>query len=386
MARRHLLLASEASGASAISRPGKTAGQGGPTLARNSAPDRTRDRKRRRLRRWLRRTLKRWLPGGEPSCAAGHPGAGIPAPLAVRGPSRRLPGLLAVVAACGLLPALPAGAAEWNEWQLAGGYRHYWSDNFNNTAFDVAKRAEHIDELRFIVGRALQLGTSTRLRFEAEAVHLAHRKYDVLDRTDPGFGLSLHNKTGLGNRGWWQELFYSYRQLSPDDRLRDGDSQRYGLRIGKRFSDRWDGQLELAQFRRDGGSGLVRPVDPNRPTDVFDQRADSLRAQLNAVLGERWLLSMAYLYQRGDFESQCPTANVTQVVADEDPPALSRDVNVFGGCVYRLDGDVSAIDLGVSWSATDQLSATLLLRRLDGEGRVLKYDTDAAELDLTYSF
>ncbi len=382
MARRHLLLAIRQGGA-AGQQPAANAVPASGLAARNSAPDRTRDRKRRRLRRWLRRTLKRWLPGGEPGCI--RPVLSGPA-LSGPAPARPPRCVLAVLAGCSLLLTLPAGAAEWNEWQMAGGYRHYWSDNFNNTAFDVAKRAEHIDELRFTVGRALQLGTSTRLRFEAEAVHLAHRKYDALDRTDPGFGLSLHNKTGLGNRGWWQELFFSYRQLSPDDRLRDGDSQRYGLRLGKRFSDRWDGQFELAQFRRDGGSGLVRPVDPNRPTDVFDQRADSLRAQLNAVLGERWLLSLAYLHQRGDFESQCPTANVTQVVADEDPPALSRDVNVFGGCVYRLDGEVSAVDLGISWSATDQLSATLLLRRLDGEGRVLKYDTDAAELDLTYSF
>jgi|GEM_PF-6821890 len=291
-----------------------------------------------------------------------------------------LPALLLVVA----LPQVQA--AEWSEWLVNGRYQHFYTENIGKTSFDEVVRSENIHELRFELGRVLQVTDSARLRILADLRHQSHRRFDQLDRTDPGLSLGLRNKSGLGPSAWWQELLLSYQEISPDDPLREGHQQSFGLAVGRRFSERFDGVLSWSRVSRDGGTGEPRAVDLTRPTDVFDQSADVLRLQWNTVLSENWLMAASLSRQHGDFDSQCPNSGVTQVVATVNPAALSLDVNVFGSCIYRTDGNIDVLDLEWVWNISHHISASLLLRHQDGGGPELGYHNKAAQLEVSYQF
>jgi len=284
-----------------------------------------------------------------------------------------------------LLGSMPA-QAEWVEWLVEPSYTEYWSDNVSFTAFPAAELSERWRELGVSVGRVYQVADHSRLQLTAIAMGRQFDKFSTLDGEDLGVSAGLRHKYGVGPETWWSQAFAEYWQLRVDNTLRDGDRQNFGLRVGRRLSPRWDFSAELAWVERDGGLGLPRPVDPDRPTNVYDMSHQYLALNLSATISERLLSSVVYTYRDGEIDSQCPTANVGVVVASENPSALSRDPDGFGGCVYRIDGSGQALELQLNYAFTGHFGLQFSARQIRGEGRELNYEAQQIRLGVAYRF
>lgn len=286
----------------------------------------------------------------------------------------------------GALTAAPASRAEWVEWVVEPHLAETDTDNFNFTAFAGNEQDERLREAGLTVGRHFQIDELTRVRLTGAALARRHQNFAVLDGEDYSVLLALRHKFGVGRKAIWAQLYGEYTDINLDDRLRAGSRQQFGLRLGKRFSDRFDGVAELAVSERDGGQGLPRPTDPDRSTEVFDQQDQHLALQLNVLLWGPLLATVGYTWRDGEIDSQCPTANVSAVVATENPGAVSRDPDVFGGCVYRLDGPGRVYEWQFSYALSGHAAVQLGGRDLRGEGRELEYEAQQYRLAIVYSF
>ena len=164
------------------------------------------------------------------------------------------------------------------------------------------------------------------------------------------------------------------------------DSKIYdiGVRSGKRFTPRLDASIGYDFHYRDGrdtGIGAAPPIG----TDVFDQSNHTISGNLNYLVTNKLLLSAGYAYLNGDFDSACTVANVGTVLANEDVKAIILD-NVFGGCVYRLDGDVNILSLNLSYALNNHASLNIGYTHRDGEADFLEYESSIVQASFNYSY
>lgn len=273
--------------------------------------------------------------------------------------------------------------AEWVESIAEAELGIAYDNNLNRSAFTEDEEEDHEFTGTVSVGRYYQVKDNTRFSITGDLGVRVLDQFTELNSASIGTTVTLHHKYGVGTDVPWVQGFASLSYLDVKDHARDSTIFDIGLRAGKRFMPRLDGQVEYFYRTRDGENGPV--VDPSIDTDVFDQDFHKVSANLNFLATNRLLLSTGYSYRDGEFDSACTPGNVGTVFALEDVKAIAFD-DVFGGCVYRLDGTLWTFSLGASYALGRETALLFTYQNNDGKADELHYSGKIYRISVGHHF
>ncbi len=266
-----------------------------------------------------------------------------------------------------LLAALPA-RSEWSEWILDAELDVPYTSNLNRARSGSEAEPDVSFRPALTFGRAFQLAARTRMLSTARLGGEIYTRTEDLDAFEADGQLALVHKFGLGDAPWARaSLRGGYHYL--DIRERSGPRFAIGAEIGKRLSPRLDGRIGYSYDRRFGGDG--REVAVGVGDDVFDQQVHRITVDGRFLVTRRLLFTGGFAYRRGDFDSNVRTGRAS-LLGRGGVEAVARD-RVFGGWVYRIDGNGYAPFVGLSYGLTDRWSLDLGYRFEYGEADALRY-------------
>lgn len=281
--------------------------------------------------------------------------------------------------------------AEWVEWvgdvSVATEYRH----NLNFSAFSETAENDVLAGLSGSFGRFYQAAEQTRIGLRAFANASVYEKYDDLNEIAGGIGILGIHKFGLGNAPVLR-LEISQEGIESNDRMRDGSRFTSGLRLSKRFTDRFDANMGVTKSIRHGHDG--KSVIAGLDTNVFDQVQTTWSLRGNFLLTERILLSGQYARLTGEFDAQCPEKALgpgggPSGLGKNSEPAIEAAATdtVFGGaCTYRLDGNVNLYNVDFSYFLTPSASLDIGYAFRDGSAGSLDYNSPSLRVGLSWIF
>ena len=280
------------------------------------------------------------------------------------GCARWLPAVLLLT----LAPAPASARAEWADWVLDAGVTSRFESNVNRA--DAGSEEEWDVSFRPVaqVGRVLQLAEQTRLFLGLDLAGDVSARFSELHALDLGGQLALTHKLGLGDAPWLQlRASGGYREVRADQRT--GPYLVLGAMLGKRFSPRLDARIGYRYTRRWGRDGPA--VVAGLPDDPFDVEQHEIGVEGSFLLTPTLLLGAGFAYRRGDFTSNVRDDRF-QVLATNDVEAVAEDT-VFGGWVYRVDGDGFTPHVRLNQALGDRWSVDLAYRFHYADGGGLSY-------------
>lgn len=285
-----------------------------------------------------------------------------------------------------LMAASMLGHAEWVEWIIDPTAEFRNESNLNQSAFDSDEESDNALRLALEGGRYYQLADRSRLRLSADLEVERYDEFDLLNSLAISGNLSLIHKLGLGQQAAWISPYLVFGYKDVDDDVRSGNFGDLGIAAGKRLSDRFDMSASLAFVKSEGSDNNGKPpVIPGTSKDVFDQERWVASLHGNLLLTNRLLLLGTINYFNGDLISNCNGSNVVTVKAGEHILAITQDA-VFGGCVYRLDGDGNSATLGLSFATGRHSSLNFGAKYQVGKGDVIEYQNTVFRASFLYRY
>ncbi len=287
------------------------------------------------------------------------------------------------VLACSLLSTSGLSRAEWVDWVLDPGVEFRHEDNLNFSAFDADEESDYAVGFGLQAGRYLQLGLRSRLRLTAGLEAELYDEFNRLNNVAASGSAVLIHKLGLGSDAIWISpyLTVGYRDARND--IRTGSFVDVGISAGKRFFERFDMSASFAYSDSNGKDGVI--IVPGIGADVFDQDRWIMALQGNFLITNRLILQGEISHYDGDIISACTPTNVAIVLASEDVKAVTLD-EVFGGCIYRIDGDGNSGSLDLSYAIGRHSSLSAGVSYLEGDGDVLDYENTIFRASFMYSY
>ncbi len=278
---------------------------------------------------------------------------------------------------CAALAALLLGAparAEWVDWVLDADVAARYDSNVNRASEGSEREWDFSFRPSARAGRYFQLAERTRLLAAGDLAGEVYTDFGQLDAIETGGELALLHKLGVGDAPWLRG-FATGGQRSVRDGDRSGPQFTVGLAVGKRLSPRLDVRFRYAFGRTWGGS--TDAAVAGAPHDVFDQEHHDLTLDGSALLTDALLLGAGFTYRRGDFDSNAQQSRFS-VLARNDVEAVARD-DVFGGWVYRIEGNSYSPFVRLNYGLTDHWSCELGYRfqLAEGDGDGLRYRSHA---------
>ncbi len=273
--------------------------------------------------------------------------------------------------------------AEWADWVLEPTVEFRNESNLNLSAFSPDEESDNVLLLALEGGRYYQLGDRSRLRLSADLEVERYDEFDLLNSVAISGNLAVIHKLGVGLKAAWISPYLTYGYMDVKEDIRSGSFGDLGLAAGKHFTERFDMSASLEYSKSNGKPGIQ--IVPTISSDVFDQNHWTASLQGNFLLTNRLLLLGAVRHFDGDFISACTTGNVGKVLAVEDVKAITLDA-VFGGCVYRLDGDGNSASLDLSYATGRHSSLNIGADYLTGKADVLEYQNTIFRASFIYSY
>ncbi len=295
----------------------------------------------------------------------------------------KLKAIWMVLLGCSLLGTSILSQAEWVEWVLEPTVEFRNESNLNLSAFGSDEENDNALRLAMEGGRYYQLGDRSRLRLSANLEAQRYDEFDLLNSVAISGKLAVIHKLGLGAEAAWisPTLTFGYRDIKDD--IRSGNFGDLGIAAGKRLSDRFDMSASLVFSKAKGKEG--EQIIPTISSDVFDQDHWTASLQGNFLITNRLLLLAAIKHFDGDFISACTKGNVGTVLKVEDVQAITADA-VFGGCVYRLDGDGNSASLDLSYATGRHSSLNVGADYQKGKADVLDYQNTLLRASFLYRY
>ena len=273
--------------------------------------------------------------------------------------------------------------AEWADIIADVSLELLHTDNLNQSAFNADMESDTGIVPRLSLGRYYQANDLTRVRLTVDLSAEHYDEFDKLDSVTAMAGVVLQHKFGIGPQKPWLRAGLAFGRKDAEVGIRDSDLIEASLRTGKRLSERMDGSLGFRYFRRDGGTGVA--IEPGIGGNVFDINNWSVDGTLNYLLTDKSLLSATYTYRNGEFDSACTPGNVGTVLANENVRAITLD-DVFGGCVYRLDGNSDSLYVNYGYALGHHAALNAGIEYRNGKADVLGYETTIFRISLNYSY
>ena len=295
----------------------------------------------------------------------------------------KLKASLMVLLGCPLICISMQSQAEWVEWILDPTIELRGENNVNLSSFIADEESDEALRLVLDGGRYFQMSDSSRLRLSAEFEAETYNEFDLLNSVAISGKLAVIHKFGLGPKVPWISPYLTYGYMDVKDDIRSGNFGDIGIAAGKRLTDRFDmsGSLEYSKSNGKRGIQIVPPIS----SDVFDQNRWTAAIEGNFLLTNRLILLGAVKHYDGDFISACTTGNVGTVLELEDVQAITADA-VFGGCVYRLDGDGNSASLDLGYATGRHSSLNIGAEYLAGKADVLEYHNTIFRASFMYSY
>jgi opacity protein-like surface antigen len=272
-----------------------------------------------------------------------------------------------VAALAALVAATPA-AAEWVEWIADAQLDTRFASNLNQ----AAKPSEEEWDLSFqpevTLGRVYQLAERTRAAATASVTGEIHSRFDALNAAAGEGRASLTHKFGLGDAPW-ARAFVAGGYQHVEVHQRSGARFTAGAAFGRRFWPRFDVSFSYRYTQRWGNDGPRAVVGIS--DDVFDQQDHAIELDGSFLLTQSLQLSAGFAYRRGDFDTNA-ISNRVAVLAGTSVGAVARD-EVFGGWVYRIDGNAYEPHASLGWGFDDHWSIDAGYRFRFAEGHGLSY-------------
>lgn len=273
--------------------------------------------------------------------------------------------------------------AEWVEWVLDPTVELRNDSNINLSAFSADEESDTTLRLALEGGRYYQISDRSRLRLTANLEAQNYDEFDLLNSVAISGKIAVIHKLGLGKKAGWisPHLTFGYNDVKDD--IRSGNFSDLGITAGKRLSDRFDMSASLVYSKAKGKEGPQ--IVPTISSDVFDQDHWTASLQGNFLITNRLLLLAAIKHFDGDFVSACTVGNVGTVLAKEKVEAITADA-VFGGCVYRLNGDGNSASLDLSYATGRHSSLNIGVDYQKGKADVLEYQNTALRASFLYRY
>jgi hypothetical protein len=279
-----------------------------------------------------------------------------------------------------MLAAAPAGA-EWVDWIADAQLDARYDSNLNQ----AARASEEEWDLAFLptlaFGRVYQLAERTRVAATASIAGEIYSRTDELNTAAGEGRLSLFHKFGRGDAPF-ARVFVSGGYQHVEVHQRRGPRFSLGAEVGKRLSPRFDARLSYRYGQRWGPGGPRAVV--GLPDDVFDQQSHLIELEGGFLATESLLLRVGFGYQRGDFDTNI-IANRGAILAQTKVLAVARD-KVFGGWVYRIEGDSYMPFASLGWGFHDRWSFEAGYRFRYTEGHGLDYRNHIARAALMFRY
>jgi len=273
--------------------------------------------------------------------------------------------------------------AEWADWVLEPTVEFRNESNLNLSSFSSDEESDNVLLLALEGGRYYQLGDRSRLRLSADLEVEGYDEFDLLNSVAISGNLAVIHKLGVGLKAAWISPYLTYGYMDVKEDIRSGSFGDLGIAAGKHFTERFDMSASLEYSKSNGKPG--KQIVPTISSDVFDQNHWTASLQGNFLLTNRLLLLGAIRHFDGDIISACTTGNVGTVLAEEDVQAITADA-VFGGCVYRLNGDGNSASLDLSYAIGRHSSLNIGADYLTGKADVLEYRNTVFRASFMYSY
>lgn len=280
-----------------------------------------------------------------------------------------------------------SGGFAWAEWVdkiIDADVIIKYDDNVNLSFFSSLKKEDTMLIPVVSAGRVYQWKDRTRITLLADLEGEIHAEFDKLNSIFGGGTLNVNHKFGVGPYVPRLKLYGTGGYLSVNDDIRTGWLFDTGAVVGKRFTDRFDGELGYNFDYRDSEGGV--PLDPELSGKPFDQQGHTISVLGNFLFTQRFLGSLGYAFRTGDITSTCDGATVATV---EGKTALTRDTAYDEPlCAYRVDGDVHDIGVGGVFAINAHSSITVDYHRMEGRADVseLEYSNNIVNVSFNYTF
>ncbi len=265
--------------------------------------------------------------------------------------------LLQAIGGVGVTSVLSVGwigpvQAEWAESVLDASAEYRTNDDVNLSVFNDDEKSDKL--LRGVLGFSkiyqfdAGIADYTRLNIGASIELQDYSEFDGLDRVNPGVALGLTHKFGLGPDAPWLNLHVSGVVENVDDSDRNKNIINAGIRLGRRFTPRFDAAIDWSYDKSNGKDDLP-VISPGLPSSVYDLQRSIITAIGNYQVTPRLLGSIRYSYLNGDINGECTVENVGFLLTVIDMTAHTLD-RTFEGCRYRFDGYANTLGLSGSYA------------------------------------
>mgnify|MGYP001040452087 FL=1 len=283
-----------------------------------------------------------------------------------------------------LIPTLcHAQNSQWVEWiaDLQASYSEV--NNLNYSAFSNDQENDSRLGVSAVLGRFYQFSGNTRMNL---AVELAAHRYDSFSKmnsSEVGVNFGLRHKFGLGHHIPYLQFNTSYRHQEVDADPWSNDTFELDLEIGKHFTDSLSLAASVSYSSMNGKPWEV--IVPDLSSQVFDQDFWQVSFFADYILSQDWLLSLGYGRREGDFHSACTPENVSKVLETMQVKAITSD-EIFGGCVYQLDGSNNIYSAGLSYALNNHSALNLSVEFYQGSADALDYHGSNVQFSYNYRF
>jgi len=272
---------------------------------------------------------------------------------------------------------------EWVEWIADVQLSYAAIDNLNLSAFSDDTHSDQHLALNAIVGRFYQFNGFTRMSFTFELDVEKYQDFDSMDNQQVGANFAIRHKFGLGFYQPYLQFNANYRHKEVEWDANSIDILFSSLEFGQHISNQLSLAASLDFTATSGDAGPI--IVPALSSDVFDQTYMHLSFFVDYILSQDWLLSASYARRQGDFQSSCSKVNVAKVLEVEQVKAITKD-DIFGGCVYKLDGSSNIYSASLSYSLTSHSGLNFVMEHYQGKADVLDYHSTSYSLSFNYRY
>lgn len=284
-----------------------------------------------------------------------------------------------------LLISLPAVAenGEWVEWIADAEISYASIDNLNLSAFSDDTHSDERLALNTIFGRIYQFNGFTRMSVAIELDAEKYLDFDSLDNKQFAANFGIRHKFGLGFYQPYLQFNINYSHKEVEWDANSTDILFSTLEFGQHINNQLSLAASIDFTSAEGEAGWV--IIPELSSDVYDQTFMHVSFFADYIISQDWLVSVSYAYRQGDFQSSCSKANVAKVLEVENVLAITKD-DIFGGCVYKLDGSSHIYSALLSYSLTSHSAINFVMEHYQGEADVLDYQNTSYSLSFNYRY
>jgi len=273
--------------------------------------------------------------------------------------------------------------SQWVEWIIDAEASYALTNNLNYSAFDNDEREDYKFNITGVFGRFYQLNSQTRLHALVELNAQKYQDFDLLNSISTAADIGIRYKFGVGHNIPYLQLKMKYQSTSVESSRWDNDLLQTSIELGKHFSDSFSVAGNFEFNSKDGVPWTA--IVPELSNQVFDQNYWRASIFADYIIEENWLVSLSYTRRDGDFASACTAENIEKVWLTEQVKAITSD-DVFGGCIYRLDGTSNSYSSSLSFAVNNHSAIHLFYEINQGQAKTLRYQSTHLQLSYNYRY